>query len=128
MKMTPARLAGACIAIVAMMLGNPTTASASGPMQHVGGAGCWSAGGGNFDCFDNFTGGTAPYTATGSTSGWATISSIVFDSLGSDEYEVHTSGQCTIGKSSTVSVTVTDSVGQTLRLTSVMRCTSWSQE
>lgn len=119
---TVARLCAAGITLAAVMLSNPTAAYAAGPMQHVGGAGCGSAGNNTFRCFDNFIGGTAPYTATGSTTNYyAAITRIVIsgDSAG---FEVAVYGRCTYDKSVMMTVNVSDSSGQTVTMTRHVPC------
>ena len=124
---TVAHLAAAGIAAATVMLSSPVTASAAGSMQWVGGSGCRSAGNHTFQCFDYFTGGTAPYTLTGSTSNtYATISQMSLSATGSS-YEIWVRGYCDYGKSTTVYITVRDSSGRTLALTRPISCYAGSE-
>ncbi|HEX8080320.1 MAG TPA: hypothetical protein VF557_08925 [Jatrophihabitans sp.] len=118
------RVAAAGIALATVLLSSPVTAAAAGTMQRVGGAGCWSSGSNTFQCFDEFTGGTAPFTATGSTSNsWASINQITIGhDFAGDRFEVRVQGHCTYGKAFRVTLNVSDSSGQTVTLTRHMSC------
>ncbi len=122
------RIATAALAVPLLLLAAPGAASASDPLQSVSGSGCWSAGSGTFSCIYNISGGTAPYTAVGTTgNGWASIRQITIS--GSDSsYEVLAEGSCTVGKSSSARITVTDAEGQSLTLGGIFQCTAWSQQ
>lgn len=116
------RAGAAGIALAAVMLSNPAPASASGTLQHVGGAGCGSAGNNTYRCFDEFNGGTAPYTATGSTSnGWASVDRIAISDLGTG-FEVAVYGRCTYNKAVSMTLNVRDSSGQVVTLTRNVPC------
>jgi hypothetical protein len=115
------------IALATVLLSNPATAQAADPLQRVSGAGCASAGNNTFRCFDNFAGGIAPYTATATTSNnYSSISRITLsgDSAG---FEVVVYGYCTSGKGVTVTLTVSDSSGQTVTSIRNSTCGSISE-
>jgi hypothetical protein len=117
------RVAAAGIALATALLSSPVTASAAGTMQRVAGAGCWSSGSNTFQCFDEFTGGTAPFTATGSTNSWGSINQITIGhDIGGDRFEVRVQGYCTYGKTLVVTLNVSDSSGQTVTLTRHVSC------
>lgn len=81
-----------------------------------------------FQCSNLFTGGTAPYTLTGSTSNThATINQMQLYGTGSG-YEIWTQGDCDYGKSTTVYVTARDSSGQTLALAMLISCSGGPSE
>ncbi|HEX8305336.1 MAG TPA: hypothetical protein VF612_10700 [Jatrophihabitans sp.] len=119
---TLARATAAGIALATVILSNPVTASASGPMQVTGGSGCVSSYNNTFQCFDNFTGGTAPYTLSGSTSNtYATIRQMSLFT-NADSYEIWVYGDCVPGKQTWVYINVQDSGGQTLSLRRTISC------
>lgn len=128
--MTPTlrRTAVAATASLVVFALLPVAAEASGSVSRVGGPGCASSGGGTFACQDYIAGGTAPYTATGTTMNfWASIGQITITDDGS-YYEVLTQGSCTVGTSTGTRITVTDAAGQTLTIPGMIHCTSWSQQ
>lgn len=116
------RVSAAGIALATVMLSNPVTASASGPMQVTGGSGCVNGNNRTFQCFDYFTGGTAPYTLSGSTSNsYATIQSMTL--LGDRDNEgVWVYGDCVYGGQTWVYINVHDSSGQTLSFARTISC------
>lgn len=118
-----ARVSAAAVAVGCAVFLVPGTASADGPMQRVGGQGCWSAGGGRFSCDDYFSGGVAPFTGTGAATAGARVASIAFYDAGSS-YEVSSWGYCYPGQWTSVQITVTDSIGQILRINNSFLCPS----
>jgi hypothetical protein len=120
-----ARTGAAGLALATVLLSNPVAAHAADPLQHVGGAGCAYAGSNTFRCFENFTGGTAPYSATGSTSnGYASITRITITLYSASSFEVAVWGRCTYNQATTMTVNVSDSSGQTVTLRRNVPCGS----
>jgi hypothetical protein len=122
------RVTAAGIALASVMLSNPVTASASGPLQSAGGQGCLNGNNRTFQCFEYFTGGTAPYTFSGSTSNsYATIQWMT--SLGNGANEgVWVYGDCVYGGQTWVNINILDSSGQTLSLARSISCSSGPNE
>jgi hypothetical protein len=118
-----AGIGAAVLATATVMLSGPVTASAAGPLQYYGGDGCRSDVNHTFQCTEYFTGGTAPYTVTGSTSNeFATITQIRYGAVGGDAYEVVARGDCYYGRTTAVYLNVRDASGQTLALTRYISC------
>jgi hypothetical protein len=118
------KLAAALIpaATLAALLINPVSASAAGPFQYQSGGGCYSGGGGKFACEVFVTGGTGPFTTSWTNGTWATFSQVTYDG-----FDFLGNGTCTIGKNSTLTMTVTDSTGQHYTAGGVLNCTAQSQ-
>ena len=117
----------AVIATATVMLSGSGTASAAGTMHYIGGDGCWTYNQ-TFQCSDEFTGGTAPYTLTGSTSNlYATIDQMNLYPT-DNGYLSSVQGHCDYGRTTMVYISIRDSSGQSLSMSRSISCSpGWSE-